>query len=253
MSTTASRIASLTFATIAAALFALPAAGEDSAPTPPEGAAAPDAPPAPERRAPDAPFTIRASSQTEQQAQADPQSGDVVMIAYPLSALLSQAHGVHPLDMIAEGGVDLDKRYDVLLRAGPQRDRNLREMLKRGVPHALGLELEVRPRKVPINRLRVRAGDPPLAPSTAESERVEVAKGRLEAVRLPIAELVAFLRWRSPRPVVDETKLAEAYDFVLEWDAAAGTPALFYALQDIGLEIVPDDAEFPFLVVRPTP
>ncbi|MEZ4215897.1 MAG: TIGR03435 family protein [Myxococcota bacterium] len=205
------------------------------------------------RSAPDAPFAIRPSVQNEPRAQTDPASGDLVMIGYELSALLAQSTGVHPRDMIGEGGVDLGKRYDVLLRAGPQKDRNLREVFAAGVPAALGLELERRTEKVPVNRLRRRAGDPPLAPSTAPAPRAEVGKGRIAATRLPMAELVALLRWRSPRPVLDETGLTGAYDFVLEWDESAGTPALFYALQDVGLEIVPDEGEFAFLVVRPKP
>ena len=64
-------------------------------------------------------------------------------------------------------------------------------------------------------------------------------------------DLVMFLRWRTPRPILDETGLAARYDFVLEWDPAGGARAMLLALHDLGLELVRDRGEFPLLVVRP--
>ena len=90
------------------------------------------------------------------------------------------------------------------------------------------------------------------SPSTAEKPSVERSEGRLVARAMPIAELAVFLRWHSPRPILDETGLDGRYDFVVEWDPKGGPRELFLALGDLGLQIVRGRDDYPFLFVKRT-
>jgi uncharacterized protein (TIGR03435 family) len=202
---------------------------------------------------PDDAFALRPSVSTQQQTRTNPETGDTVFLAIRLRELIAQAHSVHPRDVRAEGAVDLDKRYDVTLRPGPGASRSqLRALLATGIARSLVLKITQSRRRVPINRLQRLAGEPALTAAEAGEQSIEVERGRFEARRVPIRALAAFLRWRSPRPIVDETGLDDTYDFVLEWDPSGGASALFLALHDLGLVIVRGRDVFPFLLVSPS-
>ena len=66
--------------------------------------------------APPASASIRASSDDRERATAGPEPGSVILIGLPLRKIVSQVHSAHPRDIVASDGVDLDRRYDVLLR-----------------------------------------------------------------------------------------------------------------------------------------
>jgi len=199
---------------------------------------------------PDAPFTLRSSMQTETSFERDPATGDIAMIGYTLGQLLAQGWEVHPRDIFAPG-TDLDARYDVLLRPGPKREFNELAMLKLGVPRGLKLKAEAITGEGPINRLRPAKDTPQLEPSGTGQIGIQKSEGSLVVTNVRIAELAAFLRWHSPRPIVDESGLEATYDFVLQWDPSGGSAALFHALNDIGLEIFPDEGSFRLLRVTP--
>lgn len=198
---------------------------------------------------PDAPFTIRVSKAEEASFHRDPETGDIAMIGSTLVSLLAQGYAVHPKDIDAEG-IDLNSRFDLLLR--PRNEGALKplEMVHRGIPRALGLVAEVQERTGAVNRLRPAKDAPQLEPSTTQVKEMKLEKGRLEMTGTHIAELVAFLRWQSPRPVLDESNLTETYDFVLEWDTTSGAGAIFHALNDLGLEIYPDQGTYTVLKVH---
>ncbi|MEE3330207.1 MAG: TIGR03435 family protein [Myxococcota bacterium] len=201
---------------------------------------------------PAASFTLRSSMQSETSVERDPETGEIAMIGYTLGQLLAQGWGVHPRDILAPD-TDLEARYDVrvLLRSGPKRKLNVLPMFKIGVPQALKLNAEVLTAEGPVNRLRPAKDTPQLQPSTTEKSAIQKSENSLVVTNTRIAELAAFLRWHSPRPIVDESGLEATYDFVLQWDPSGGTAALFHALNDIGLEIFPDEGSFGLLRVTP--
>ena len=45
---------------------------------------------------PDAPFTIKSSTETQEAFQRDPETGDIAMLGYTLGALLAQGYAIHP-------------------------------------------------------------------------------------------------------------------------------------------------------------
>ena len=230
---------------IAALVLAPPALAADEAVAPaaePEAAAAADA-------ARKAEFTIRASIATESSTTLDPETREIVIIGSPLGELLAQGYSAHMRDIDAHN-VDLNARLDVLMKTLDGGTDDAVKMLYLGVPRALGLKVEWQERQGLVNRLRPVVGAPQLQPSAAIESKVEVAPNRLSATALPIQELVAFLRWSSPRPVLNETGLTERYDFVLEWDPSAGPGALFHSLDDIGLEMFPDEGSYSVLFVE---
>ena len=197
---------------------------------------------------------VRASSAERESIASHPESRDLAMIGFPLRKVLSQSYEVHPRDVVAVGEVNLDGRYDVLLYGAAGASRaELRSRLARELPPALGLIVRREERTVPINRLRRAPSTPALEPSQARPPHFEARPGRVEARAAEIRELEQFLRWRSPRPIVDETGLDDRYDFILEWDPSAGAGGVFLALHDIGLAIVPDRGPAPFLVVERAP
>jgi len=197
---------------------------------------------------------VRVSSAEQEHSASHPTNGNVVVMGIPLRKTLAQAHEMHPRDVVAIGEIDLDERYDVLLYGGADASRGaVRSHLAREVPRALGLTVRREERTVPINRLRPLPSAPALEPSESRPSWFVVRPGRVEARAAEILELEVFLRWQSPRPIVDETGLDARYDFVLEWDPSAGTGAVFLALHDIGLSIVPGRGPASFLVVERVP
>jgi uncharacterized protein (TIGR03435 family) len=205
-------------------------------------------PATPERPA----FELRPATGERARTQTDPETGDTLLIATPLRALLGQAHGVHPRDVRAEGEVDLTRRYDVMLRPGAGAGRaKTRELLAAGLAQTLQLEIARTEQTGPINRLQRLEEEPPLPPSQATAPRFDVGTGRVEARAVQIRDLAHFLRWHSPRPILDETGLDASYDFVLEWDPSTGPRSLFLSLHDLGLQIVRGRDAFPLLVARP--
>lgn len=198
-------------------------------------------------------FMIREAIGEAQRTRQAPSTGDVVMMAVPLRNLLGQAHGLHPRDVRSSREIDLAKRYDVLLRPPSVGDRaQARALLAAGIARSLNLTVERSTRTVPVNRLRLRAGEPALEPSQASRPEIDTAQGRFGGRGIHITELANFLRWRSPRPIIDETGLEATYDFMLEWDPSAGAGAMFLSLHDLGLEIVPGRGEFFFLMTSPS-
>lgn len=200
---------------------------------------------------PNAPFTIRGSKAREASFHRDPETGDIAMIGSTLASLLAQGYAVHPKDIDAEG-IDLNRRFDLLLRPRNKGALEPLEMVHRGIPRSLGLVAEVQERTGAVNRLRPSKNAPQLEPSTSPVKEIKQEEGRLEITGAKISELVAFLRWQSPRPVLDESELTETYDFVLEWDTSSGTGAIFHALNDLGLQIYPDQGTYTVLKVRKT-
>ena len=199
-------------------------------------------------------FAIRISQGGAQRVLADEASGGVALLSTPLRDLIGQAFEVNPRDVRADAPVDLARRFDVVLHPqDPDDRREIRQLMRAGLPRSLGLTIESEQQSGPLNRLRRKQGEPPLEPSMATEPSFDIATGRFGVQGATMRDLVDFLRWRSPRPVIDETELDGRYDFVLEWDPSAGTNAVFLALLDIGLEIVPDEGHYAALVVRPSP
>lgn len=235
------------FAALVGGLAALASAVPAAEPTP-EADATPDAPT----------FAIRLSQAREQRMALDPETGRTLLSGVTLRALAAQAWVVHPRDVKAHPASSdppgLDVRYDVVLEPGPEAPRRRgRELLRKGLQRALGLSFEREATRVPVNRLQRIPEAAPLEPSTADAPSVERSEGRLAARAMPIAELVVFLRWHSPRPILDETGLDERYDFVVEWDPNGGTRELFLALGDLGLQITRGRDDYPFLYVKRSP
>ena len=204
--------------------------------------------------APQPEVLIRVSSADRERTTSDPEGRSVALLGFPLRMLLSQVHTTHPLDIVASGGVDLGQRYDVLLRSvAPEDRKEIRALLADRIPRELGLSVRPEERTVAINRLTRLPNEPALEPSGTRPARFETGRGRIAAPGPPLQQLVWFLRWRSPRPIVDEAALGGRYDFVLEWDSQAGTTALFLALHDLGLSILPGKGTTTLLVVEPAP
>ena len=197
-------------------------------------------------------FALRPSSTEQQRIELDPDTGTTAMIAVPLRSLIGRAHGVHPRDVQlapdAATELDLESRYDVIIQS-PSAE--VQRVLAMGLARSFTFRTERASETVPINRLQRLPGEPPLDPSTATEPRLDIRDGRFAVRGAPIKELVTFLRWRSPRPVLDETGLDERYDFILEWDPRGGTNALFLSLNDLRLQIVRGREIFPFLLVHP--
>ena len=82
---------------------------------------------------------------------------------------------------------------------------------------------------------------------------MEQQRGRFVGRGVPISKLIGFVRSVAGQPVVDETSMSDRYDLVLEWDTSSEPYALVQAFEDIGLEMVFEKREVPFLVVRSAP
>lgn len=82
-----------------------------------------------------------------------------------------------------------------------------RALLATGIERSLDMKIVRTQRRVPINRLQRLPDEPALLPSQSTERHVDITSGRFEARNVSIDELTYFLRWHSPRPIIDETGL----------------------------------------------
>ena len=101
--------------------------------------------------------------------------------------------------------------------------------------------------------LTSRRQAPLLAPSQSKKSLYRVERGQIRALRSPLSKLVSTMRDDLEMPVVDETGLDAEYDFLLEWNPAAGLYAFFESLDGIGLSLGPARRTIPVLIVTPIP
>ena len=195
------------------------------------------------------PFAVRPSVRERQSVRRDEESGALAWIGTPLRVIVAQGWRVHPLDIESWSGLDLDARYDVMLRPADRRKRTAAELLRNSLPNALGFEATLQERVVRVQVLRRQEDAPPLEPSRSPGQSLKRRPGEIRATRMPMLELVTLTRWYSPYPVVDETGLDGEYDWVLQWDSSGDRRDFFLALHDLGLELAAGKRSFPFLVL----
>lgn len=121
----------------------------------------------------------------------------------------------------------------------------------------LAVHRETRP--TPVYTLVVAKNGPKLKVSQAETmSRGNPRRGHFEARKVTMAVLASMLAgsgW-TDRPVLDQTGLTDAYDFILDWTPddmksdELSAPSLFTAVQEqLGLKLEPQTVPREFLVI----
>ena len=185
--------------------------------------------------------------------------GAFVFDGAPLRTIVAAAWGTHPRDVHFAEGLDGSELFAAFARppaanteaAFPRAQAQLRTQIRR----SLGLDIRTEEIDGDVEVLRQISSTGWRLEASAEGgegeEAAEARPGLFRARATSMKSFVRFLRTFSSGPIVDETGLEGAYDFVLEWDPRADQRALLDALGDIGLELTSEERRHRRLVVRP--
>ena len=205
----------------------------------------------------------------------DSDADRVTIRGYTLRKLIRAAFNLKS-DAQIEGGPDwIDKRrFDIAAKIGDDevaafssehRDRDeqaaIQTMLQTLLAERFELKVTSSEKTLPMFGLVVSGTKLRLRPDSGKPRSLSIRSGHLVAIATSTAELSeALTRMREvgDRVVVDQTALAGAYDFELDWtlDRGGGVPqeapypGLFTALQEqLGLKLKPEEGPVPVVKV----
>ncbi|MCH7601066.1 MAG: TIGR03435 family protein [Myxococcales bacterium] len=165
-------------------------------------------------------------------------SGTLYLVGVTLSRLSAVAYGVHPRDIVLGDSVE-SSDFDAVVHPRDGSVETARHMLRDLIRTQLGLEARPQRKQAMVMILGPHPAGTPLQPSASRRGLLELGKGELRATGSTMSQLVDLLREDSKIPVIDETGLAEHYDYLLEWDPKKGAYAFIQSLGDVGLALSP--------------
>jgi len=176
------------------------------------------------------------------------QSGQLYLVGVPLVRLVAIAYEVHP-SMVAVDPANRGDYFDAVVYPLAGESGRTCEMLRELLHDELGIRA-IRTHTSVVSMVLMEAPTGAfLEPSNSRAGILELEAGRLRAEGASIAQLIELLRADSLRPVVNETRLPDRYDFLLEWDPRKGAYAFIQSLRDIGLVVEAATRELEQMVV----
>jgi uncharacterized protein (TIGR03435 family) len=180
--------------------------------------------------------------------------GSMVYSNVSLKLLLDAAYGVRP-DQI-EGPAWLDtERYDVIAKppAGATKDQ-VPAMLQHLLADRFGMVARVETRQRRSYALLVGKDGPKLTGTKAiTGVDFRVAPDHIDLTGASLPAFASQLASFMGRPVADETHIVGSYDFRLNLTLAelkAASPAVFTAIQSLGLSLDPRTTTAKYVVVE---
>lgn len=143
-----------------------------------------------------------------------------------------------PPHLLVSDDLLLDAKYDVVI-SPPEKNPALVDELLRSVIEQMArprLRKETRPMQTyilgarPIDAMNLRK-------SSESTPRLTGGAGRITAVNVTIAQLIANLQQELGAPVADETGLTAGYDFTLEWTPGDRASLLDALRRQIGFDV----------------
>jgi uncharacterized protein (TIGR03435 family) len=185
----------------------------------------------------------------------------------PMERLIAFAYSIHPKQIVGAPDWFSKDRYDIQGvpdLAGVPNERQQQEMLQKLLAERFGLKFHREKRDLAIFAVSVAKGGPKLTATKSDPnalpDQTGNGNGAQQAWRFTnssMADFASTMQYFLDRPVVDQTGLAGAFDFNLEWtsDSALSNdpkapPGLFAAVQEqIGLKITSTRGPADVLVI----
>ena len=189
--------------------------------------------------------------------------GKLIMRNVPMKVMIVFAYHVRPEALSGPAWMD-DERYDVVAKAETKSDDEVRQMMQALLVERFKLATHTERKLMPAYALTSGKSGSKLRPSNpSEDMQCTRAAGqpgqrRVECRHVTTAFLADYLQELAPRdftvPVVDQTGIAGAVDFALEW-APWGSgddtgPDIFAAVEtQLGLKLESRKLPLPVIVV----
>ena len=172
-----------------------------------------------------------------------------------LKSLMMFAYGVHGKQIVDGPGWVSEDRYDIAGVADVPGEPNLQQMqgmYRKLFADRFGLVLRREPREMTYYAITVAKGGAKIAKSKAGDDAPPDQSGESEGRQMVMrfmanlmSDFALGMNYFADKPLVDETGLAERYDFTLKWtpdtsSAADGeqVPGLFTAMHEqLGLKL----------------
>jgi uncharacterized protein (TIGR03435 family) len=132
-------------------------------------------------------------------------------------------------------------------------------MLQENICKQLGLTIQSESRTANVLLMKMKSGGAPgLKPAHGGPSGLRSTRSSLDMENESLSELAGFLEHSLGKPVLDETGVKPPFDVHLQW-ASSGNDALAIdaltnaVLDQLGIELIPDNRSIEMLSVRKTP
>jgi uncharacterized protein (TIGR03435 family) len=187
---------------------------------------------------------------------ADPQAAKPVMrmMGYKVSfaQVIASAYSCSP-DRIVLPPDAPKGEYDFLVTVPGQPNEHLQAAIKT----KLGWVADWEPRPTEVLVLKIKTPDAPALHLSANGENTSLSfrNGKLQATHLRLVYLSGLLERALKHPILDQTGRTNYYDFSLEWDPnqypdVPDLASVNEILGQLGLELQPDTASMPMMMVK---
>ncbi len=189
----------------------------------------------------------------EDSASPSAEPGAMLYRNVSLKLMLAAAYGVRADQIEGPGWLD-SARFDIVAKppAGATRDQ-VPAMLRRLLADRFNMEAHIEARERTSYALLAGASGARLTPTGAiTGANIAVAKDHIEVTGASLPAFAGMLASYMGRPVADQTGVQGSYDFRLNAsmaDLKAASPAIFTAIQNLGLTLEARTTSANYLIV----
>jgi uncharacterized protein (TIGR03435 family) len=181
--------------------------------------------------------------------------GNITTLGSTVLDILSACYGINSVRIVTNSFLP-DGKYDFVVKTAAKENDVAKDWLRQAVEATFGLNTGRETREMDVYVLTATNPEAIKLTSTVSTggSSSSSGPGRMQAINASIKSLAWSLESRLIRPVIDETKLTERYDFELKWECKdqehPDSDVLAKAVREqLGLELTPAKRPVEVLVV----
>jgi uncharacterized protein (TIGR03435 family) len=175
-----------------------------------------------------------------------------------IQALVAAAYDFSPYRVLLPESLST-QHFDMMFTLRTLSRGQARGMLQENICKHLGLTVQGESRTASVLLMKMKSvGAPGLKPAHGGPSGLRSTRSSLNMENESLSELAGFLEHALGKPVLDETGIKPPFDVHLQWASssndALATDALTNAVLDqLGIELIPENRSIEILTVRKTP
>lgn len=176
-----------------------------------------------------------------------------------IQALVAAAYDFSPYRLLLPESL-LTQHFDMIFTLPTLSRGQAKGMLQERICKQLGLTVQSESRTANVLLMKMKSvGAPGIKPAHGGPSGLHSTRSSLDMENESLSELAGFLEHALGKPVFDETGIKPSFDVHLQWASsnnvgALATDALTNAVLDqLGIELIPENRSIEMLTVRKTP
>src|SRR6266498_3375302 len=182
--------------------------------------------------------------------------GNITPLGSTVLDILSSCYSINSVRIVTNSALP-DGKYDFVAKTPTKEDDVVRKWLRPAVEATFGLSARRETKEMDVYVLTPLNTEPTKLTLTVSTGGASSSSGpgRMQAINSSILSLAWNLESRLKRPVIDETKLTERYDFDLKWESKDKEDPDFDTLakavrEQLGLKLTPARRPVEVVVVE---